>query len=65
MHYLFVEELNGDLKAAIALCSDKCHKAHAERLGVFYRGWNGCHETQYDTKCAECGYPIKGIEEWR
>lgn len=45
----------GDLVELTYLCSDACHKAHCERSGGTYEGWDGCHELHSPEHCANCG----------
>jgi hypothetical protein len=56
MHEHYIEE-NGELIDAIPLCSDACNRDYA---GEAYAGWNGCHESEFTTYCANCGVVIPG-----
>ncbi len=62
MHYLDIEDEHGNLADAIPLCTDSCHRDYATRLGVTYEGWNGCHETELTTFCANCGVALAGFD---
>jgi hypothetical protein len=62
MHFHFVEDDNGELIDVIDLCSDFCNQAYCQaNPGNVYTGWNGCHEIEFDSVCAECGDKIEGV----
>lgn len=57
MHEHYIEDEDGQLVDAVALCSDACNRDYA---GAAYAGWNGCHEAEFTTYCAQCGVVIPG-----
>jgi len=59
MHLHYIEDASGDLVEARELCSDACHRDYA---GSDYQGWNGCHEAEHTTYCANCGVVIPGSD---
>lgn len=64
-HYLLITDTaTGDLLDLIPFCSDYCHYWYCHENGIEYEGWNGCHESEFDQQCAECGTLIKGVSEW-
>ena len=56
VHYLFMEDSNGNIVDAIPFCSDECHRQYCIEHNIEYNGWNGFYEggdsRQY---CANCG----------
>jgi hypothetical protein len=57
MHEFYIEDATGDLVGAVALCSDSCLRDYSLEN---YAGWNGAHETEFTTYCAQCGVVIPG-----
>lgn len=53
-----IEDANGDILEYIEVCSDSCHRDYCNRVGIVYGGWNGCHESDINTYCAQCGVRI-------
>ncbi|KKL99566.1 hypothetical protein LCGC14_1813100, partial [marine sediment metagenome] len=60
-HALYIEDDKGDLIDSINLCTDTCSRTYAKRIEVEYRGWNGCHEQEFTTWCANCGVVLPGF----
>jgi hypothetical protein len=57
MHLHYIEDSSGDIVDTLEFCSDYCHR---DCLGDDYKGWNGCHESEFDTSCGLCGAKIHG-----
>lgn len=57
MHQHYIEDEDGQLIDVVSLCSDACHRDYA---GEDCAGWNGCHEAEFTTFCAQCGVVIPG-----
>ena len=57
MHLHFIEDGSGDLVDLLEFCSDFCHR---DCMGEEYQGWNGCHESEFDSACGWCGSKIHG-----
>lgn len=57
MHEHLIIDDSGDTVDAVPLCSDACHRDWA---GDDYQGWNGAHETEFTTFCAQCSVVIPG-----
>jgi len=57
MHHHRIEDERGDLVDLVTLCSDACHRDYA---GDDYQGWSGCHETEFNDWCQQCGVVIPG-----
>lgn len=56
MHYLFIEDKDGNLVDLIPFCSDYCHYNYCLEQGIEYSGWNGGYEgADYREYCAQCG----------
>ena len=65
-HVLFIEETIGgyqELVDAIDVCTDTCARTYARRIDVPYRGWNGAHEVETTTWCANCGVVLPGFDD--
>ena len=61
MHYVIVEDNEGDLIDAIPVCSDSCHRQYCEVNNLEYGGFNGCHELEFDDYCGSCESVIVGV----
>jgi hypothetical protein len=57
MHEYYIDDAAGDLVDVIPLCSDSCLRAYSLEN---YAGWNGAHESEFTTHCAQCGVVIPG-----
>ena len=57
MHLHFIEDTSGEVVDQLEFCSDYCHR---DCLGEDYQGWNGCHESEFDSVCGLCGSKIHG-----
>jgi hypothetical protein len=55
MHYILIEDADGNLTDALPHCSDACARTHPT-----YAGWNGAHETLTTEFCHACGVVIGG-----
>ena len=53
MHYVTIDNSEGDLIEAVPVCSESC--------GRQYGGWNGCHELEFDDFCGSCESRIVGV----
>ena len=62
MHLHLIEDQEGQLVDVVELCSDECHQLYCDHYDLEYRGWNGCEEAEWNTKCEECGDFIQGVE---
>lgn len=60
MHQHLTEDRHGDVVGTADLCSDACHRDYA---GDDYQGWDGAHEAEHTTFCAQCGVVISGLED--
>jgi hypothetical protein len=60
MHEYLITDETGETVDAVPLCSDWCHREHA---GDEYAGWDGAHESEFTTWCAQCGVVIPGASE--
>ena len=63
MHIHRIENQQGNIVDINEFCSDSCNREHS---GESYSGWDGCHETEFNTKCKNCDTTIKGFagESW-
>jgi hypothetical protein len=62
-HYLEIEDSKGDLVDVLVFCTDFCHEAYARQNGLEYKGWNGCHELDFDQNCLYCEDTVHGLSE--
>ena len=60
MHYLIIEDGEGEIVDLHNLCSDACHRQLAFDLSVEYGGWHGCQVSEFDTVCVNCDAHIPG-----
>lgn len=58
MHLVIIEDAIGDAVDANIYCSDWCAQTDDA-----YAGWNGCHELDYTSACANCYRPIEGYTD--
>lgn len=54
----YIEDSKGDILEYVEVCSDSCHRDYCDRVGIVYGGWNGSHESDINTYCAQCGVRI-------
>ena len=60
MHYLMIDNSEGELIDAFPVCSDSCHRQYCEVNGLDYGGWCGAMEIEMTTTCENCGDLIEG-----
>lgn len=53
-HILLQCDSKGDVVDAFYFCSDWCHRVFCREHNFEYEGWNGCHEIEQPSKCANC-----------
>ena len=62
LHYVMIDNSEGDLIDAIPVCSESCARQYCSDNGLDYDGFNGCHELEFDDYCGSCNSVIVGIE---
>ena len=61
MHYVMIDNSEGDLIEAIPVCSESCGRQYCSDIGLDYGGFNGCHELEFDGLCGSCNSVIVGV----
>ena len=61
MHYVMIDNSEGDLIDAIPVCSESCARQYCSDNNLEYDGWNGCHELEFDDFCGSCNSVIVGV----
>ena len=62
MHYVEIEDNEGDLIDAIPTCSESCARQYCSDNNLEYGGWNGCRELEFNDYCGSCESVIVGVE---
>ena len=57
-HIHIIEDKQGDMIDQKIYCSDSCNTYDNQEN---YQGWNGCHESEFDSTCGLCGSKIHGF----
>lgn len=55
LHYHEIDDAKGDLSELVAFCCDSCHQEWCHINGYDYGGWNGCHGSDVNEYCRNCG----------
>lgn len=62
MHYLPIEDDDGQLVDMLPTCSDACSRDLATRENLPYGEWYGAQETEFTTYCENCGVVLGGFD---
>ncbi len=62
MHYIDIEDDDGELVDLVNLCADSCARDYCQQTDETYRGWNGAHEAEFVTFCEMCGVVAGGLD---